>query len=344
MNPREKFLSTIRGENFDLPIFCPAIYDYKVNFSNAPLNLFGLSENEFINAIEKEIYSLQSEVVTCGYDIYNIEAEALGSKVKRENKDIFPDIADPILNDLSKTACLPEFNDLKGRMPLMIGIAKQLNIKYQDKVYIRGAISGPFSLAGRIYSKEKLILECILNPRGVHHLLQYCTDVIITYLTGFLDEGQDVVVFDSLASPPLISPEIYRDLILPFHQRIFEFMKDREIPIRPLIMGGNTLSIMKYLAKTGANQLLLDYNIPLNDVKTILSQYKLGFRVNIDPALVMHNNKDHIASVMKQVLGFLSHSPNLLLGTGILMPYTPLENIQLVRDIIIKYYRMLLNK
>lgn len=338
MNAKDKFLKTIEGKNRDIPIFNPAIYDYKVNFSNTSLNVFGQSESELIEAIEEEIDSLQSEVVTCGYDIYNIEAEALGAKIVRKNEDIFPEIMDPLINNLNDIDNLPVLKEPAGRMPLFIRATTKLSKKYLDRVYIRGAVSGPFSLAGRLYSNDQLIVDCMLNPQGVYQLLEYCTDIIIAHLRGYIDKNQDVVIFDSLSSPPLISPEIYRDLILPFHQRIFEFLKANGVLIRPLIMGGNTLPIMDNLTKTGANQYLLDYIIPLKDMKSVLDQYSFGFRINLDPALVAQNNKNHIVDQMELMLKFFGHQPNFIIGTGILLKNTPLENIQFIREFIVNYY------
>ena len=338
MNPREKFIKTIKGENTDIPIFCPAIYDYKVNFSDTSLNLFGQSESEFIAAAEKEINLLQPEVLTCGYDIYNIETEALGAAVNRKKIDIFPEITTPLINDLNELESLPKLNDLGGRMPLFINATKRINYKYNEQVYIRGAVSGPFSMAGRLYSNNQLILDCILNPQGVHRLLEFCTDIIITHLRGYIQEKQDVVIFDSLASPPLVSPEIYTDLILPFHQRIFEYMRKNEMEIRPLIMGGNTLPIIEKLTTTGANQLLLDYTIPLNEAKVITDQYNLAFRINIDPAIVAHHDLGQLSDQINQIFTIIGPQPNLIIGTGILLTNTPLKNIQFIRNYLIQYF------
>ena len=102
MNLKEKFLHTIDCENFDIPIFCPAIYDYKVNFSNNTINLFGQNADEFEDALEEESNLLNSEVITCGYDIYNIEAEAIGANVERGKENIFPEVTYPILSNLNE--------------------------------------------------------------------------------------------------------------------------------------------------------------------------------------------------------------------------------------------------
>jgi len=334
VNPKDKFSSTIKGENLNNPLFCPAIYDYKVNFSDIPLHLFGQTEDELVDAVEKEIQSLNTEVVTCGYDIYNIEAEALGATVDREKKDFFPDISKALIGNLDEMDKLPVLKRAGGRMPVFINATKELSRRFRDQVYIRGAVSGPFSLAGTLYRNDQLILDCMMDPQGVYKLLDYCTDVILTYIRGFIEEGQDVVVFDSLASPPLISPEIYTDLIFPFHQKIFEFLEKEGVQNRPLIMGGNTLPVMDQLTKTGANQLLLDYSIPMKDMGSVLDRYHMAFRINIDPGLVACKDQNKIADQLKRIIGYLGHRSNLLIGTGILSTETPLENIQFIREFI----------
>jgi len=342
VNPREKFLNTIHGKNYGTPVFCPAVYDYKVNFAHSPPQLFGQDEPEFVDAVEKEIRALDSEVVTCGYDIYNIEAESVGSVVDRNKMDMLPEITHPLIKHLDDIHLLPTLKEPVGRMVLFIQATKYLSHKFHNKVYVRGAASGPFSMAGKIYGNEKLILECMINPEGVCQLLEYCTDIIITYIKGYVDVGQDVVIFDSLASPPLISSAIYDDLIFPFHQKIYQFMIKRGIQIRPLIIGGNTLPIMEKLTATGANQLLLDFVIPIKDMLPVLERHDLAFRINLNPYDVAHNNPHILMGKMDELFKTISHSPNILVGTGILSKDTPIGNIRLIRDRISAHYQKIL--
>ena len=344
MTPREKFINTIRCSNYDIPVFCPAIYDYKVNFSNSEIHIFGQDKDEFISAVKKEIDALRSEVTTCGYDIYNVEAEALGSDIARDIENIFPEVTRPLISQLEDVRELPVLEEPRGRMPLFIEVTETLRDQYKEEVYIRGAVSGPFSLAGRIYDKESLLLDSILNPQGVIELLDYCTKVIITYLKGFFDKKLDVVLFDSLASPPLVSPEIYRNIIFPFHKNIFDFMLNNGVEIRPLIMGGNTCSIMDYLYNTGANQLLLDHNIPFEDVEQVLGNYDIAFRVNIDPDLLSGSNQVEIVDYLQKMIDVVGFKPNLLIGTGILMRNVPLENIQFTKEFLKVAYQNILNE
>ena len=98
---------------------------------------------------------------------------------------------------------------------------------------------------------------------------------------------------------------------------------------------------MDQLTKTGANQLLLDYVIPLKDMGAVLDQYKLAFRINMDPGLVASHDQNQIANQINKIFGSLGHRPNLLLGTGILAKETPLENIQFIKEYITEHYHNL---
>ncbi len=337
MNPRQRFLDTVNNRNFGSPIFCPAIYDYKVNFSDIPLHLFGQHEFELLDAVTNEINWLRSEVVTCAYDIWNVEAEALGAKVVRQ-QDIFPEVTTPLVNHLDEIDALPALNAPTGRMATFVKATKYLNLKYQNRIYIRGAVSGPLSLAGRIYPKDRLIADAMTNPGGARRLMEFCTDWILTYIDAFLTAGQDVVVVDSFAATPLVPPEMYSELVLPYHRKIFSAMVGRGAGIRPLIMGGDTRAIMDHLLKTGANQLLLDYMIPMDEVIDILDRYHMAFQINIDPAIVAQKDQDIIADQLNLMMSALDKRANVLIGTGILTKNTPLKNIIFIRDLIKSHF------
>jgi len=71
----------------------------------------------------------------------------------------------------------------------------------------------------------------------------------------------------------MLSPAIYEEIVLPFHQELFRFLEERGVAHRPLVAGGNLLPLLPELVKCGANQFLLDYQLPLEKVKTVLQEY-----------------------------------------------------------------------
>lgn len=337
MNPvLNTLIDTVNNVN-DKPLFCPAIYDLKAKLAGYRPSDYAQNADEIIKALEQEIEMLDLKIVTSAYDIYNIEAESVGSKVTREGH-YMPDIETPLLNSLDEISQLRKIKNPSGRMGIFIDAAKAINNKYNPSVYVRCGISGPFSMASKIYSSDKLLVDCVLNAGKVIELLKYCTEIIKIYLKGIIQNNIDVVVFDSFASPPLISPGIYRDLVFPFHKELFDYVTKHGIVYKPLIIGGNSVLLLEYLISTGANSFLLDYNIDDDIKERILSDYgNFAFRINIDPSLICNGNNMSISRYLEYFLKRFEKYKNVIIGTGILPYNTPLENIKQINHSINEY-------
>jgi len=210
---------------------------------------------------------------------------------------------------------------------------------YGDFLPVRAGISGPFSMAAKIFPQDKLLMETMLNPEGVVGLLKYCTKVIKLYTEAYQKTGASVVIFDSFVSPPMISPDSYNELVLPFHQELFGMLEENNILQRTLIVGGNTTVLIPDFVKTGATQLLLDYNIPLEESKSILQEFKnMVFRINLPPALFVNQNTSELKTYILKTLQTLQDCPNLIIGTGILPPEVYPQNISFAKDVIVQFF------
>lgn len=337
MKPIEKLIQTIQGQNHGIPLFFPGIYDYKAAFSQTPIHFFGQDMDDFVAANQQEIEKIGADLVVCGYDIYNVEAEAIGCQVNRI-PDRFPNIGVSLIDELDEIHRLPNIDKPQKRIALYIEAALKLHQKYRDRTVVMGAVSGPFSLAGMLYAKDKLFTDCMINPKGVQKLLQYCTDIINKVVSRYCMLNIPVVVFDSLAAPPLISPDIYRTIILPFHQQLFDTMTRQGMEVRPLIIGGDTRLIINDYSKSGANLMILDYTIPLDQLPQILSRYSCAFRINLSPQIIADGTAEEIKNHTQDVLKVIGSFPNSIIGTGILPVHTPLRNIFQVKNIIHQFY------
>jgi uroporphyrinogen decarboxylase len=339
VTPKQRLENLIHNRAIDRPPFFPALYDYKAALAKKPSHLFGTNADELIGALKREAADLSAEMLTVAYDIYNIEAEALGGKIRRDPGIVMPEMEAPILSAFDALERLQEIKAPAGRMDLFIKAAAALQQETGDTVPVRGGISGPFSMASKIYPREQLLMDTVMNPDGVRDLLAFCTRVIKVYARGFIDAGTGVVVFDSFIAPPMLSPAIYEELILPFHQDLFSFLKENNVIHRPLIAGGDISPLLPALTRTGANQLLLDYNIPVEKTRELMQEYnRMLFRVNLSPSLVADGRPEEITNETNRVLSELKDRKNLIMGTGILPQNTPEENILQVKETIVDFY------
>lgn len=337
MNAILNTLINTTNNSCDKPLFCPAIYDLKAKLTGCNPSEYAKNTYEIYSAMEQEIEILNLKIITSAYDIYNIEAEAVGARISR--KDSFmPDIEIPLVNSLADIPQLKKIEHIEGRMDIFINAAKAIIDKYGQDVFVRCGISGPFSMASKIYSKEMLLMDCILNSNKVIGLLKYCTDTIKIYLNEIIQNKIGIILFDSFSSTPLVSPEIYKDIIFPFHKELFEFIKTNNISVRPLIIGGNSTPLLRYLINTNANLFLLDYNVEDDMKEEILTEYtNFAFRINIDPSIICNGNNTSIPKYMEYFFKRFEKYKNIVIGTGILPYYTPLENLKKINYLINEY-------
>jgi uroporphyrinogen decarboxylase len=332
MTPKEHILELLQGRTVSPLLFLPAIYDYKAKLAGIPPHLFGMKSEDIVFAMERELKESCSEVLTSGYDIYNVEAEALGATIIRNERTGMPDIKEPILRTTDELSKLHRLITPSGRMNVFVDAAKTAVDRWGETIPVRGAISGPFSMASKLMASDDLIMGCIINPDGIKELLSICTQTAILYANAFLAAGAQVIVFDSFVVPPMLSPELYEEIVLPFHKEIFGFLKQNGVVWRPLIVGGDTRQIIPKLVETGANQLLIDYSVPLEEVTDILDKFPdTLFRYNLSPLLMQSPNVEDVINRVAEVAGYLKSKRNLILGTTVLPVSTPLCNITTAR-------------
>ncbi len=286
-----------------------------------------------------KLKSSSADSLTSAYDIYNIEAEAVGCSVLRNPNIGMPEIAEPLIGTTYEIEKLEEIKEIGGRMGIFIRAAENMIQKYGDYIPVRGGISGPFSMATKIVPKEELLMETIVNPKRVIPLLRFCTQTIKIYAKAFAEIGAGVVVFDSFVTPPMLSPQAYHDLVLPFHKEIFHCLENKGIRQRTLIIGGNTIPILHDIISTGATQFLLDFTVPVEEVKTVLQEYpSIAFRVNLPPSPFTARDTAVLEEDIDKLLKTLNNYQNLIIGTGILPADVPPSNILAAKNKIVNFY------
>lgn len=244
-----------------------------------------------------------------------------------------PDINKPILRAIDEFSNLPRLVTSGGRMNVFVNAAKIAVDRWGSTIPVRGAISGPFSMASKLFSHDDLIAECILYPDKIMELLSFCTQTAILYANAFIEVGAQVIVFDSFVAPPILSPELYSEIVLPFHKELFSFLKQHGVEWRPLIVGDDTRLIIPQLIESGANQLLIDYSVPLNKVAAILDKFPdTLFRYNLSPLLMQSPKVENVVNGVAKVSGYLKDKRNLILGIAVLSINTPLANITAARN------------
>ena len=102
---------------------------------------------------------------------------------------------------------------------------------YPDHCFIYGSHIGPFTAGYMAMGFERFFLRLLEEPAFVHKLLEARTEWCIAKYQKAINLGVDVAVLGDDAGHnkgPMISPRMWRELILPYHRRIVE---ELDVPV-----------------------------------------------------------------------------------------------------------------
>ena len=319
-----------------VPLFLPAIYEHKAWFIGSTPSAISRSADLLARALLAEFEAIGPDALTVGVDVYNLEAEAVGCKVTfYEGTDtsipgIKPGNHSIHIGDDLTHAPLP--NPLKdGRMPVNIEAARRVRRELGSDYWLRGAISGPFSLAISLVGAEALFLACMDRPDWVQELLAYSGRIIREFSKAYRDAGAELIVFDSQASPELLSPEMYEQLVLPITQELAAWAAAQGMRDLPLIIGGNTTPIAELLARTGCNNLLCDFTGDFDEWAAVARASGRAWRRNLSPRLIETSSPAEIYAAATREVARGRDLPGFIMGTAVVPFGTPTENVLAVK-------------
>ncbi|HNC23253.1 MAG TPA: uroporphyrinogen decarboxylase family protein [Opitutaceae bacterium] len=319
-----------------VPLFLPAIYEHKAWFIGSTPSAISRDANLLTRAILAEFEAIGPDALTVGVDVYNVEAEAVGCTVTfYEGSDssipgIKPGNHRFVVGDDLSAAPLP--NPLKdGRMPVNIEAARRVRREVGSDYWLRGAVSGPFSLAIGLVGSEALFMACVDEPEWVAQLLDYAGRIIREYAKAYRDAGAELVVFDSQASPDLISPRMYEEMVLPITRDFAEWAARQGIRDVPLIVGGNTTPIAGLLTRTGCNNLLCDFTADFDTWAAASRAAGRSLRRNVPPRMLQQATPDTVYAAAARELARGRDLPGFIMGTAVAPFGTPTENLLAVK-------------
>jgi len=185
-----------------------------------------------VQLLVTEYYRL--DVLNSFWDVYNIEAEALGQKVVYHPGGI-PDAdrTHPLIRTPSELDRISPPDPYKsGRMPWVRDISKifsEMTGKL-ERVYF----TAPFSIAVNIRGYENLVLDMFERPSFVHRLFEFlCDEVIAPFIEMIRNEvGDPNLIFDgrdAWASPPIITLDMMDEYVVAYTERLRNKLGDKLI-------------------------------------------------------------------------------------------------------------------
>ncbi len=299
----------------------PAIYEHKAALIDRPVGQVAQSAELLTRAVirEREVYG--ADFITVGVDVYNIEAEACGSKIVTGADHECPEIRDHLwdIQNLPDQLDIPDMSRA-GRCEMMLRAGRDITDAIGDECRIRMAASGPVSIAAKLVGLEKLVMALAMQQDHASRLLEFATELGVAWCEAVREQDLEAIIFDSAASPPMISPRIYADQIQPRHAKMMDALAESGQANRPLIIGGDTTEILPAMIDAGATMLICDYTCDARNFAEALPESSdARIRRNVDPSM-FSGTQTNLQDAAARLASDLELFERPIAGTGIL-PY-----------------------
>jgi uroporphyrinogen decarboxylase len=212
----ERFHDALHGKPRDRVPLVPMVAGWAaVNFSDVPLSQTASNAKLIVQA---QIRARES----AGYDAVFAYAHALyipaaiGCKVRF--LDTGP-ISDPLpftfsaLEDLESIP-LPDLRN-EANLSLILEVVERLNFFGKGEIPVLGAFEGAFTTACRIFDADVVLRLIYKNRPILEALLDKINCFLLEFGRALIEKGANVLFIpDPTASASMISPGIFRDLVL----------------------------------------------------------------------------------------------------------------------------------
>lgn len=271
--------------------------------------------------------------IMAGIDIYNLEPEAYGARIDQPSGHNIPAIGHHPFGEVAALLDLPPLDPATaGRIPILIEAATRLAARFPE-ADIRVPVSGPFSIASNLVGFDTLLMEVVTDPSLVARALIHLGEGQVRFARAIKAAGLDVAFFESAACPPMLSPQLFRELELPALCDLMNCIGAIVGHPVPCIIGGNTAPIVEAMLETGSGYLIAPFETNQElFLQRVADRPEVRIRVNLDLRVLVSGTRGQISAEADRVLALAGTRPNVCLGTGALPFETEPENVRFLQD------------
>jgi MtaA/CmuA family methyltransferase len=258
------------------------------------------------------------------------ETAAFGAEVVYP-EDGVPHAAGHVVTDWSQAGRI-ESPDLfanvrtRDRIDGVAGYRHSLGLEFPVIGWVEGPLAEVCDLAG----VSETLLQLAMAPAPVRKLMDVCVVTGREFAAAQIEAGADIVgVGDAICSQ--VSPEMYREFVLPLHRELFEFIHGCGARVKLHICGDITAHLSA-VGESGADIVDLDSMVSFTDARRELPSDTICCG-NLDPVRVIRDlNADEVEHLTRALIATEHHHPFILSGGCEITADTPHENLHAIRN------------
>ncbi len=220
------------GGSHTIPFYAQ-MHEFSMRYAGVPADEFYTKPEPFVRAILDTARTLDFDVPNLCWDVYNIEAEALGQKlVLFDDRAPACDNTEPLISDERDLARIKAPDPRgAGRYPFVLesmGLYEELTGDSPTANF-----SAPLTLACQVMTFEKVIEVAYRNPAFLEKVLDFLTEeVLAPYIQVQLEAFPDAPLADgadALSSLPFFTEEMQDTFSIPYILRLRELCGERVV-------------------------------------------------------------------------------------------------------------------
>jgi len=338
MNSRERVMKLFKGEQIDrVPCFSgmgnvteEGIKQLGYKFADIHLDAKMMADTA---ASTYKLFGFESGVVPVDLCV---EAEALGCEINvypHAEGILYPTIKKKLVHNEAEMEHVKIPSDLasKGRIPLLREAIKLLKAAMGNEVAVGSYVLGPFTLAGQIMELNDLLKLSFKKADKVAKLLDLMADAITIVAKEYEKAGVDFITVREMgATTDVLSPRVFKSLILPPLQKIMKQLKNYSV----LHICGKTNDIVTFMMEAGPTAISVEQKNDVAESRKKLGKDALIFG-NYDPYNVLvSGDEELVRTTMRKCIddGVSAVWP----GCDI-WPTVPPRNMAAMMDEVIRY-------
>jgi uroporphyrinogen decarboxylase len=284
MNPLERLHARLAGKPVDRVPNFDILMGFAARYIGVKLADYFLDHRVLCAATLAMVEPFGVDVVSIISDSYREPAD-LGAQIEFP-EDNLPLCRRPLLAEVAGLGKLKPLNSPGRRMGDIVEGVKLLHEQVGGQIPVMGWVEGALAQAVVLRGDSELMLDIHDRPEYVSELLEFCCELEIAFARWQIAAGADIIgLGDAIASQ--VSPRMYRQLALPYEQRIFRVVHDLGALAR-LHICGNTTRILADMPLSGADIIDIDWMV---DIRLAAQAFGNGPALvgNFDPVAVMLN-------------------------------------------------------
>ncbi len=330
MNGRERILAMLEGRTVD----CLPQMPITMMFAGDQRGVeYGKYATDYRLLVESQIFTAEKfdfDYVSCISDPAR-EAADCGAAIRYfDDQPPAVDETRALLADKTRLARLEVPDPLGGgRMHDRVRAAALFKQRVGREKLIEGWIEGPCAEAADLRGINTLMTDFFDDPAFVRDLFSFILEMELRFAKAQIEAGVDIMgVGDAAAS--LVGPQIYREFVLPFEQKLVNALHEMGTKVR-LHICGNIGRILSGVGSLGCDMADVDWMVSLSQAREAMGPQQV-LAGNIDPVAALRNGTpESITAALAEC--HRQAGARYIVGAGCEVPRdTPEENLMALRD------------